>query len=101
MTFVPENVVKYFAFRNAVSQSEAETLFSRLDAFLTAASQSRQIPSLDIDEAWHAFILHSKEYADYCMGRFGRFIHHVPNDVETLQSGSVPCSNCSSNCSSH
>lgn len=100
MTFVPDNVVKYFAFRNSVPLTEARSLFSQLDEFLAAAASSRQVPSLELDEAWHAFILHSKDYADYCLKRFGRFIHHVPNDVESLQTNSARCSNCSSNCSS-
>lgn len=32
-----------------------------------------------VDEVWHAFILFTKEYAAFCEGVFGRFIHHAPN----------------------
>ena len=28
--------------------------------------------------AWHAFILHSRDYERYCMERFGKVIHHQP-----------------------
>ncbi|WP_370412942.1 hypothetical protein [Streptomyces fradiae] len=36
-------------------------------------------PSLDVDPAWHTFMLHSQEYADWCQEHFGRFLHHAPN----------------------
>jgi len=32
-----------------------------------------------IDEVWHAFILHTREYAEFCQSIFGRFVHHAPN----------------------
>jgi hypothetical protein len=28
--------------------------------------------------AWHAFILHTRDYEHYCRERFGRVIHHQP-----------------------
>jgi hypothetical protein len=31
-----------------------------------------------IDAAWHAFILHTRDYESYCRERFGRVIHHEP-----------------------
>lgn len=31
-----------------------------------------------IDEMWHAFILYTQIYADFCQKYFGRFIHHPP-----------------------
>ena len=36
-------------------------------------------PSEIIDEAWHAFILHTRDYITYCFAHFGHLIHHVPN----------------------
>lgn len=41
-------------------------------------------PSIDIDEVWHAHILHTKEYANFCDNVFGQFLHHDPG----LHSGS-------------
>ncbi len=35
-----------------------------------------------IDEMWHAFIIFTRDYADFCQSYFGHFIHHVPNVVE-------------------
>ena len=34
----------------------------------------------DVDKAWHAFLLHTREYAEFCHQIAGRFIHHVPTD---------------------
>lgn len=31
-----------------------------------------------LDEMWHVFILHTREYEAFCMEHFGRFIHHSP-----------------------
>ena len=31
-----------------------------------------------VDVAWHTFILHTRDYADYCRGRYGHAIHHQP-----------------------
>jgi len=40
-----------------------------------------------IDEVWHAFILHTREYAEFCQSIFGRFVHHAPNWPEQPLSG--------------
>lgn len=36
------------------------------------------VPDEDIDEVWHAHILHTKQYHRDCLNIFGRFIHHRP-----------------------
>ena len=36
------------------------------------------VPSFKIDLAWHEFILHTREYCDFCDGLVGRYIHHSP-----------------------
>jgi hypothetical protein len=33
-----------------------------------------------IDEMWHAFLLFTLDYADFCDRHFGFFLHHVPNE---------------------
>jgi hypothetical protein len=38
------------------------------------------MPSLIADEAWHEFILCTREYADFCQRAFGRFLHHTPTE---------------------
>lgn len=99
MTYVPEHVVKYFAVRNAIPLPDAREVFSQLDDFLSSATTSRKVPSVELDEAWHIFLLHSIDYAEYCMSRFGRFIHHVPHEIESIEDESAGYGRCSSNCS--
>jgi hypothetical protein len=38
--------------------------------------------SKDVDEFWHAHILHTKKYADDCQKIFGNFLHHDPQPRE-------------------
>lgn len=35
-------------------------------------------PSKPVDAAWHAFLLHTRDYEAYCLERFGRLVHHEP-----------------------
>ena len=41
------------------------------------------MPSQAVDEAWHAFILSTKSYENFCQRAFGKFLHHHP--AETMQ----------------
>ena len=36
-------------------------------------------PSYEVDEVWHAHVLHTEEYAQFCTDIFGRFLHHHPH----------------------
>lgn len=36
-------------------------------------------PSLEIDEVWHAHILHTEDYMYFCNQVFGGFLHHHPH----------------------
>ncbi len=45
---------------------------------LCARSDEMLSPPPDVDKAWHAFLLHSRDYEAYCNERFGRVIHHQP-----------------------
>ena len=40
------------------------------------------IPTLDVDEVWHAHVLHTKRYAEDCNAFFGYFLHHEPFNDE-------------------
>jgi hypothetical protein len=71
-----------------------------------AATEGGIIPSIDVDEAWHAHILHLPAYVRDCMNTFGRMIWHVPNkDSVTKVVCSTQCNSpeivtCSNNCKS-
>lgn len=52
-------------------------------AFLKACADNRGVPlspGWHVDVGWHAFLLHTREYAEFCHQIAGRFIHHVPTD---------------------
>lgn len=38
-----------------------------------------------VDPFWHAHILHTEEYIDFCNRLIGRYLHHDPLDHEKLQ----------------
>lgn len=43
-----------------------------------------------IDEVWHAFLLFTREYGEFCQAVFGEFIHHVPRTSRTPASAQSP-----------
>lgn len=43
-------------------------------------------PSEAVDPGWHAFVLHTREYAAFCELVAGRFIHHIPTDTDDPKS---------------
>lgn len=45
-------------------------------------------PSQEVDEVWHAHILHTLLYAKQCQEIFGRFIHHNPTDPADIATDS-------------
>ena len=51
---------------------------------LSAIAGKKSVPmfSTDVDELWHAFILFTKEYADFCKQTCGYFVHHAPTIKE-------------------
>jgi hypothetical protein len=61
-------------------------------AFLAAcASAPRPLaPSAEVDLGWHAFLLYTREYADFCERVAGRFIHHRPDDDPTASVDADP-----------
>jgi hypothetical protein len=37
------------------------------------------MPSRAVDDAWHEFILFTRDYHVFCEAAFGRYLHHTPN----------------------
>jgi hypothetical protein len=56
--------------------------------------RSLAMPSRTVDVAWHAFILDTAAYRDFCEEAFGRFLDHFPEgsgfDEESAQ-GAIDC----------
>jgi hypothetical protein len=64
-------------------QDTAERIVEQALAFLMACARypdGHLSPSETVDAGWHAFILHTADYAEFCDRIAGRFIHHRPND---------------------
>ncbi len=76
-------VVSRFADRHQVPMERAQELFEKMKQFLATYMENPQAdsPSREIDEIWHMFILHTKDYADFCSKYFGVFLHHQPCDA--------------------
>ncbi|MFE1561121.1 glycine-rich domain-containing protein [Streptomyces sp. NPDC058734] len=64
-----------------MTDAQGERGVDQMAAFLAVAANTTQkaTPSLRVDLFWHAFVLHTKPYADFCEALAGRFIHHVPD----------------------
>jgi hypothetical protein len=66
-----------------VSTEHAERVMTQALAFLQACALNPGAglsPSRAVDVGWHAFVLHTREYAEFCDRVAGRFIHHTPID---------------------
>ncbi|MCW8398750.1 hypothetical protein OQJ26_08100 [Legionella sp. PATHC038] len=81
-------VVDYFCHHHPeFSEQEGKVLFNDLIAWMwlnaQRAKQDKKTylfgPLLILDEVWHAFILHTRDYADFSLRYFGTYFHH---DVE-------------------
>lgn len=44
-------------------------------------------PSRLVDTGWHVFVLHTREYREFCRRVAGRFIDHVPTNDPCARSG--------------
>ncbi|THV33921.1 glycine-rich domain-containing protein [Glycomyces buryatensis] len=91
------NLIPDEVFAKLVTRIEAEHHFDadmaarcvdQAAAYLAACASSTAplSPSMAADIGWHMFILHTRDYADFCEQVAGRFIHHVPHDEPAEQS---------------
>lgn len=47
----------------------------------TAGQRMVAMPSQVVDDAWHEFILFTRQYELFCRHAFGRFLHHTPAEA--------------------
>jgi uncharacterized membrane protein YgcG len=80
LTYSNESVVARIQAEAGVDRDIARAWFNEMLVFLDLAAGSKQFisPPAPVDVAWHAFILHTRDYEAYCRERFGRVIHHEP-----------------------
>ncbi|MFH8695545.1 glycine-rich domain-containing protein [Streptomyces chartreusis] len=66
---------------------EGQALFEEVKRYLVLASVSGEAAwpmySLRVDEAWHQFILFTRQYMEFCHKYFGRYMPHNPSNSPT------------------
>lgn len=50
-------------------------------AYLKSGQRYVSMPSQVVDDLWHEFILHTRDYQAFCDKAFGQFLHHTPAAV--------------------
>ena len=68
------------------SQSDIQVAFCGAISYFILCKKYRghniPMPSVVVDEVWHEFILHTRDYEAFCEKYLGFFLHHIPNDDE-------------------
>ncbi len=74
--------LKFRDVRPDLDSAQEQRVFDGLRDYFILCAQARgrfvSMPSQVADDAWHAFILHTRVYQDFCDKAFGRFLHHTP-----------------------
>ncbi|MFJ7968360.1 glycine-rich domain-containing protein [Streptomyces sp. NPDC096324] len=68
-----------------ISADTARRIVGQAAAFIAASGQQpgqNLAPSALVDFGWHAFVLHTVDYAAFCERTVGRFVHHIPTGDE-------------------
>jgi hypothetical protein len=72
--------------QHGTSHDYANRIIQQALGFLRACAlnpDAHLSPSPDVDKGWHAFMLRTRAYADFCEKVAGRFIHHAPDEPGT------------------
>jgi hypothetical protein len=84
--YVVERLVKN---RIADSASEGERLFTEAKRYLVLCETHSDVHvgmySVRVDEAWHAFLLYTNQYTQFCKRYFGRYIAHAPTNAPPVE----------------
>ncbi|REE96957.1 hypothetical protein [Thermomonospora umbrina] len=92
-----EDIMRY----HPVTRPYAERMMGQALVFLIAHAKTlhdsegdrsqwlRIAPSRAVDPAWHAFILRSKAYVEFCDRYAGRYMHHLPVMDDDIRSGAA------------
>ncbi|MCZ0980001.1 hypothetical protein O1L60_16220 [Streptomyces diastatochromogenes] len=67
----------------------AERIIGQTVAFLIAGTRTEEplSPSEHVDRGWHAFLLRTRAYQEFCDRHAGRFIHHHPGVPDAAGAG--------------
>ncbi|GGW15067.1 hypothetical protein GCM10018980_76200 [Streptomyces capoamus] len=75
-----------------ITEATARRIVGQAAAFIAASGQQpgqSLAPSKLVDYGWHAFILHTVDYARFCEQVVGHFVHHVPTAEDDEMPGGV------------
>lgn len=71
-----------------LSDEETHLVFKALRDYFWMCNKAKRrmvaMPSQVVDDAWHEFILFTRNYKIFCSKAIGRFLHHTP--TEAMQS---------------
>jgi hypothetical protein len=76
-----DRLVTFLVNEEQMTRCHAILIMDQALAFLGTLAQyvgAPLSPSKKVDPGWHAFVLHTREYDDWCQRVAGRFIHHNP-----------------------
>jgi hypothetical protein len=82
----PQSVrMKFRDARDDLDSAQEHQVFEGLRDYFIICAQARgrfvSMPSQVVDDAWHAFILHTRYYQEFCNKALGRFLHHTPAEA--------------------
>lgn len=76
-TFDLSVIKERFRLKNPYGQfADILDIETRKYLYICSKVQEDISPSMLVDEYWHAMILNTEIYSDYCLKSFGKFIHH-------------------------
>jgi hypothetical protein len=71
--------------RPELSEVQRLLVFEALREYFQLCRAARKgmvaMPSQVVDDAWHEFILFTRQYQRFCVSSFGRFLHHTPAEA--------------------
>lgn len=83
--FHPAVLNKFREVRPGLSEAQEELVLAGLRDYFHLCNQAKRrmvaMPSQVVDDAWHAFILFTRAYDQFCRQAFGRFLHHTPAEA--------------------
>ena len=73
---------RFAASHSALEANDCAVVFRGLRQYFLACHAAGRsmvsMPSQVVDDAWHEWILFTREYTDFCDKAFGRYLHHTP-----------------------
>lgn len=84
MKYENRDVVARICKELGVTPEVATGIFEDVKRFLYLAGQNvthDMIPTPTIDEGWHAFIMFTQDYREFCQEYFGAFVDHTAHRV--------------------